>query len=447
VDAFITVDEKGAMEQAKHADKAISEGNIFPLTGISVSVKDAICTKGLRTTCASKILEHFVPFYDAFVIKKLKEQGAVIIGKANMDEFAMGSSTENSGFKKTRNPWDLTCIPGGSSGGSAASVASGMCMGALGSDTGGSIRQPASHCGVVGMKPTYGRVSRFGLVAFASSLDQIGPIAGDVQDCALMMNAISGYDPHDSTSVPQKTDDYTVFCKKGLKDLTVGIPKEYIEANGIDTDVARSVKQAIKTIEALGAVCRQVSLPHSEHAVASYYIISSAEASSNLARYDGVKYGLRNKDKNSLVEMYESTRSSGFGSEVVRRIIIGTYALSAGYYDAYYKKALQVRTLIMEDFSKAFDVCDIIISPVAPTPAFKIGEKIDDPLKMYLSDVFTLSANLVGIPGMSIPCGFSSEGLPIGLQLIGKHFEEGKLFKLAYNFEQATDFHKQKPLL
>jgi aspartyl-tRNA(Asn)/glutamyl-tRNA(Gln) amidotransferase subunit A len=262
-----------------------------------------------------------------------------------------------------------------------------------------------------------------------------------------MMNAISGYDPHDSTSVPEKTDDYTVFCKKGLKDLTVGIPKEYVEANGIDPDVARSVKQAIKTIEALGAVCRQVSLPHSEHAVASYYIISSAEASSNLARYDGVKYGLRNKDKNSLVEMYESTRSSGFGSEVVRRIIIGTYALSAGYYDAYYKKALQVRTLIMEDFSKAFDVCDIIISPVAPTPAFKIGEKIDDPLKMYLSDVFTLSANLVGIPGMSIPCGFSSKGLPIGLQLIGKHFEEGKLFKLAYNFEQATDFHKQKPLL
>ncbi len=447
VGAFITVDDEAAMEQAKRADKAISKGEIFSLTGIPVSVKDAICTKGLRTTCASKILEHFVPFYDAFVIKKLKEQGAVIIGKANMDEFAMGSSTENSGFKKTKNPWDLTCIPGGSSGGSAASVASGMCMGSLGSDTGGSIRQPASHCGVVGMKPTYGRVSRFGLVAFASSLDQIGPIAGDVKDCALIMNAIAGYDPHDSTSVPQKTDDYTLFCKKGLKDLTVGIPKEYIETNGIDPDVARSVKQAIKTIEGLGAVCRQVSLPHSEHAVASYYIISSAEASSNLARYDGVKYGLRNKDKNSLVEMYESTRSSGFGSEVVRRIIIGTYALSAGYYDAYYKKALQVRTLIMEDFSKAFDACDIIISPVAPTPAFKIGEKIDDPLKMYLSDVFTLSANLVGVPGMSIPCGFSSEGLPIGLQLIGKHFEEGKLFKLAYNFEQATDFHKQKPLL
>jgi len=447
VGAFITVEDDAAMEQARRADKAISENNAALLTGIPLSIKDAICTKGFRTTCASRILEHFVPFYDAFVIKKLKEQGAVIIGKANMDEFAMGSSTENSGFKKTRNPWDLSCIPGGSSGGSAASVAAKMCMGSLGSDTGGSIRQPASHCGVVGMKPTYGRISRFGLVAFASSLDQIGPIAGNVKDCALIMNAIAGYDRNDSTSVPEKVDDYALFCKKGLKDITVGIPKEYMEAKGLDPDVADSVKQAVKTIESLGAVCREVSLPHSELAVAAYYVISSAEASSNLARYDGVRYGLRNNNKNSLIDMYESTRSIGFGAEVIRRIIIGTYALSAGYYDAYYKKALQVRTLIMEDFSKAFDSCDIIISPVAPTPAFKIGEKINDPLKMYLSDVFTLCVNLVGIPGVSIPCGFSSDGLPIGLQIIGNHFDEGRLFKVAYNFEQATDFHQQKPLL
>lgn len=447
IGSFITVEDEKAMYQAKQADKAVLKGNMAPLTGIPLSIKDAICTKGLRTTCASRILEHFVPFYDAFVIKKLKEQNAVIIGKANMDEFAMGSSTENSWFKKTKNPWDLSCIPGGSSGGSAASVAGKMCLGSLGSDTGGSIRQPASHCGVVGMKPTYGRVSRYGLVAFASSLDQIGPIAGNVKDCALVMNAIAGYDGNDSTSAPKKTDDYTLFCKKGLKDIAVGIPKEYIEAKGLDPDVADSVKQAVKTIESLGAKCQEVSLPHSGLGVAAYYIISSAEASSNLARYDGVKYGFRNKDKDSLIDMYEGTRSAGFGAEVIRRIIIGTYALSSGYYDAYYKKALQVRTLIMEDFSKVFDSCDVIISPVAPTPAFKIGEKSDDPLTMYLSDIFTLCANLAGIPGISIPCGFSSGGLPIGLQILGKHFDEGKLFKVAYNFEQATNFHKHKPLL
>jgi aspartyl-tRNA(Asn)/glutamyl-tRNA(Gln) amidotransferase subunit A len=393
------------------------------------------------------ILEDFMPPYDATVVKKLKKQGAVIVGKSNMDEFAMGSSTENSGFKPTYNPWDLTCIPGGSSGGSAAAIAADMCIGSLGSDTGGSIRQPASHCGVVGMKPTYGRVSRFGLVAFASSLDQIGPLTKDVTDCAMLMNVISGYDPSDSTSVPEDVPDYTDFLKDGLKGMVVGIPREYNAAQGLDPDVSYAVKCAVQRIEDLGAGCVEVSLPHTEHAVAAYYVIAPSEASSNLARYDGVKYGYRDKDKKSLMGMYKSTRSKGFGPEVQRRIILGTYALSAGYYDAYYGKASQVRTLIIEDYKKAYKTCDVILSPVAPTPAFKIGEMIDDPLTMYLSDIFTLSANLAGIPGISVPCGFSSSGLPIGLQIMAKHFEEGKLFKVAYNFEQATDFHKKKPNL
>jgi aspartyl-tRNA(Asn)/glutamyl-tRNA(Gln) amidotransferase subunit A len=447
VGAYITVDPETAMAQAETADKAISEGRLTPLTGVPIALKDLICTKGLRTTCGSKILENFIPPYDASVVKKLKKDGAVIIGKLNMDEFAMGSSTEHSGFKLTHNPWDLTRIPGGSSGGSAAAVASDMCIGSLGSDTGGSIRQPASHCGVVGLKPTYGRVSRFGLVAFASSLDQIGPLTKDVTDCAILMNSISGYDPSDSTSVPENVPDYTSFLENGLKGMVVGIAREYSTAQGIDPDVSQAVERAVKKIEALGAEPVEISLPHTEYVVAAYYVIAPSEASSNLARYDGVKYGYRNKDNNSLMEMYKSTRSKGFGPEVQRRIILGTYSLSAGYYDAYYGKASQVRTLIVRDFNKAFETCDVILAPVAPTPAFKLGAMADDPLTMYLSDIFTLSANLAGIPGISVPCGFSSEGLPIGLQIMARHFEEGKLFKVAYNFERATDFHKKKPTL
>jgi aspartyl-tRNA(Asn)/glutamyl-tRNA(Gln) amidotransferase subunit A len=408
--AYITITADTALDQARLADKEISKGRCQPLTGIPLAIKDLICTKGVRTTCASRILENFIPPYDATVAQKLKEAGAVFVGKVNMDEFAMGSSTENSGLKLTRNPWDLDRIPGGSSGGSAVAVSADMSMGALGSDTGGSIRQPASHCGVVGMKPTYGRVSRYGLVAFASSLDQIGPLAKDVTDCASLMNVIAGYDPADSTSVLKDVPDYTRFLDNGLK-------------------------------------CVDISLPYTDYLVAVYYVIAPSEASSNLARYDGVKYGYRNKDENELLEMYRGTRSNGFGPEVQRRIIIGTYCLSAGYYDAYYGKASAVRTLIIEDFKKAFETCDVILTPVAPTPAFKIGEKIDDPLTMYLSDVFTISANLAGIPGMSVPCGFSAEGLPIGLQLLGRHFEEEKLIKLAYNFEQATEFHLTKPEL
>ena len=447
VGAYITVDGEAAMAQAEMADTAISEGRIKSLTGIPIALKDLICTKDLRTTCASRILENFIPPYDATVVKKLKQEGAVIVGKLNMDEFAMGSSNEHSGFKLTRNPWDLTRIPGGSSGGSAAAIAADMCIAALGSDTGGSIRQPASHCGVVGLKPTYGRVSRFGLVAFASSLDQIGPLTKTVSDSAAMMNAIAGFDASDSTSVPKDVPDYTSFLENGLKKMVVGIPKEYTAVRGLDPDVSTAVENAVRKIKELGADCVEISLPHSEFVVAVYYIIAPSEASSNLARYDGVKYGYRDKDKAGLMEMYKSTRSKGFGPEVQRRILLGTYSLSAGYYDAYYGKASQVRTLIIEDFKNAFNSCDVILSPVAPTPAFKIGEKVDDPLTMYLSDIFTLSANLAGIPGISIPCGFSSKGLPVGLQIMARHFEEGKLFRVAYNFEQATDFHTKKPML
>ena len=447
VGAYITVDGEMAMAQAKIADKEISKGNIRPLTGIPIALKDLICTKGLLTTCGSKILDNFIPPYDATVVKKLRKENAIIVGKLNMDEFAMGSSNEYSGFKLTRNPWDLTRIPGGSSGGAAAAIAADMCVGALGSDTGGSIRQPASHCGVVGLKPTYGRVSRFGLVAFASSLDQIGPITKNVTDSAILMNIISAYDASDSTSVPEDVPDYTSFLENGLKGMVAGIPKEYTETQGLDPDVSTAVENAVRKIRDLGAECVEISLPHSEYVVAAYYIIAPSEASSNLARYDGVKYGYRDKEKTYLMDMYKSTRSKGFGPEVQRRILLGTYSLSAGYYDAYYRKASQVRTLIIDDFKKAFTTCDVILSPVAPTPAFKIGEKVDDPLTMYLSDIFTLSANLAGIPGISVPCGFSSEGLPVGFQIMARHFDEGKLLKVAYNFEQATDFHTKKPLL
>jgi aspartyl-tRNA(Asn)/glutamyl-tRNA(Gln) amidotransferase subunit A len=447
VDAFTTISEKTALQQAEEADRMIARGHCESLTGIPLAIKDVICTAGILTTCASKILQNFNPPYDATVIQKLKKAGAVIIGKTNMDEFAMGSSNENSGFKNTCNPWDLTRVPGGSSGGSAAAVAADMCLGALGSDTGGSIRLPASYCCTVGMKPTYGRVSRYGLVAFASSLDQIGSLAKNVTDCAAMLNTIAGYDPADSTSVPRDVPDYMTVLQKGLKGIKVGIPGEYAATEGMDLEVLNAVDNAVRTIEDMGAEKIEVSLPHTEYAVAVYYVIAPSEASSNLARYDGVKYGVRDKEQNELIKMYHRTRSRGFGPEVQRRIIIGTYCLSAGYYDAYYAKASQVRSLIIEDFKKAFEQCDVILCPVAPTPAFKIGEKFDDPLTMYLTDIFTLSANLAGIPGMSVPCGFSKQGLPIGLQLMGKHFDEEMLFKVAYNFEQATEFHKKKPEL
>jgi len=447
VDAYITVSEALAMQQAEQADRMISRGRCLPLTGIPLGLKDLICTRDRRTTCGSKILGDFVPPYDATVVRKLEAAGAVIAGKLNMDEFAMGSSTENSGIKITRNPWDLTRIPGGSSGGSAAAIAADMCLGALGSDTGGSIRQPASHCGVVGLKPTYGRVSRFGLVAFASSLDQIGPLAKNVTDCAHLLNAISGFDKSDSTSVPREVPDFAVALGGDLKGISVGIPEEYMATEGLDPEVAAAVGNAMGVIEELGARRVSVTLPHTEYAVAVYYVIAPSEASSNLARYDGVKYGFRSDAGTDLMTMYRRTRSRGFGPEVQRRVIIGTYCLSAGYYDAYYGKASQVRTLIMDDFKKAFESCDVILCPVAPTPAFKIGEKIDDPLTMYLSDIFTLSANLAGIPGMSVPCGFSSAGLPIGLQIMGSHFNEALMLKVAFAFEQATEYHKRKPTL
>jgi aspartyl-tRNA(Asn)/glutamyl-tRNA(Gln) amidotransferase subunit A len=445
IGAYISVANEMAMAQANAADQAIAKGQITPLTGIPLAIKDLICTEGLATTCASKILTDFIPPYDATVITRLRLAGAVILGKTNMDEFAMGSSTEHSAIKLTRNPWDPERIPGGSSGGSAAAVAADMCLGALGSDTGGSIRQPASFCGVVGIKPTYGRVSRYGLIAFASSLDQIGPLTKTVRDSALLLNTIGGHDPTDSTSVPMALPDFTSAFDRDVKGLKIGIPKEYGAVEGLDAEVAQAISNAVTTLEDLGAECVEISLPHTPHVVAAYYVIAPSEASSNLARYDGVKYGLRDTAASNLIEMYRRTRSQGFGSEVQRRIIIGTYCLSAGYYDAYYGKASQVRTLIKEDFTRAFERCNVILTPVAPTPAFKIGEKTDDPLMMYLSDIFTISANLAGIPGLAMPCGFSAQGLPIGLQLMGKHFDEATLFQVAYNFEQATDFHTRKP--
>jgi aspartyl-tRNA(Asn)/glutamyl-tRNA(Gln) amidotransferase subunit A len=447
IDAFITVSRELALQQADQADAMIARGDSTPLTGIPLGIKDLMCTRNLATTCGSKILKGFLPPYDATVVRKLKDAGAVTVGKLNMDEFGMGSSTENSGIKITRNPWDPSRTPGGSSGGSAAAVAADMCLAALGSDTGGSIRQPASHCGVVGLKPTYGRVSRFGLVAFASSLDQIGPLTKNVTDCAQMMNVIAGYDQADSTSVPRKVPDYTAVLDGDLRGITIGIPEELSATEGLDPSVLSSINAAVEVLENLGAKRVNVTLPHTDYAVAVYYVIAPSEASSNLARYDGVKYGFRNKDNTDLMNMYRNTRSRGFGPEVQRRIIIGTYCLSAGYYDAYYGKASQVRTLIRQDFNQAFESCDVILCPVAPTAAFRIGDNVDDPLTMYLSDIFTLSANLAGIPGMSVPCGFSSEGLPVGLQIMGSHFNEEMLLKVAYGFEQATEFHKKKPVI
>jgi len=416
--------------------------------GIPISIKDNICTEGINTECCSKILEGFKPPYDATVIKKLKSAGANILKlKTNMDEFAFGSSTENSYFGPTHNPWDLDCVPGGSSGGSAAAVAADEAIYALGSDTGGSIRQPASFCGVVGLKPTYGRVSRYGLIAFASSLDQIGPITKDVHDSALLMNTISGYDPLDSTSVNIEVPDYTKSLINDIKGLKIGIPKEYF-IEGMDPEVKKIVEDAIEKLNTLGARYTQVSLAHTEYAVGVYYIVATAEASSNLARFAGVQYGYRNKgpsSKQGLIEMYKETRGDGFGEEAKRRIILGTFALSHGYYDAYYLKALKVRTLIKNDFDKVFKDFDCIVAPTSPTPAFRIGEKVKDPLKMYLSDIYTISANLAGIPAISIPCGFTKKGLPVGLQILAKPFNEEMLFRAAYTYEQNTPWHLEKP--
>jgi aspartyl-tRNA(Asn)/glutamyl-tRNA(Gln) amidotransferase subunit A len=446
IHAYITLLSDSAMEQATLADTRYKKGQAGPLTGIPLAIKDLLCTQGIRTTCGSHILENFIPTYNATVIEKLKTAGAVFLGKANMDEFAMGSSTENSFFGPTHNPWDLARIPGGSSGGSAAAVAADECIASLGSDTGGSIRQPAACCGVVGLKPTYGLVSRFGLVAFASSLDQIGPFGKDVRDIALLMNGISGHEPRDSTSVDIPVPDYTRALINDVRSMVLGVPREYF-IEGIDPEVESAVREAIRTLEKLGAKVVEVSLPHSEYALAVYYIIAPAEASSNLARYDGVKYGFRAKGNYDLLEMYKESRSQGFGAEVKRRIMLGTYALSAGYYEAYYRKASQVRTLIQEDFRKAFSQCDVLLMPTAPTPAFKLGEKVDDPLQMYLSDIFTIPCNLAGLPGLSLPCGFSTQGLPIGLQILGNHFQEERIFRVAYTYEQNTEFHRRKPIL
>jgi aspartyl-tRNA(Asn)/glutamyl-tRNA(Gln) amidotransferase subunit A len=446
VHAYITLCRDRALAEAKQADRLRqTERNLPSLTGIPVAVKDNFLTRGIRTTCASKILGEFRPPYDSTTIKKLRTAGAVIIGKTNLDEFAMGSSVENSAFFPTRNPWNQDCVPGGSSGGSAAAVAADQCIVALGTDTGGSIRQPAACCGIVGLKPTYGRVSRFGIIAFASSMDQVGPMTKDVFDCALLLDALAGYDPADATSIDRPVPQHTTALTGDVKGLRLGIPKEYFVA-GMQADVEKAVRSAIRLFEKNGAVLEEISLPHTEYAVAVYYIVATAEASSNLARYDGMRYGCR-AAADDLTETYMLSRALGFGPEAKRRIMLGTYTLSAGYYDAYYLKAQKVRTLIKNDFDEAFKTCDAIITPTAPTTAFKIGEKIQDPLQMYLSDIYTISVNLAGSPALSLPCGFDSAGLPIGMQIIGKHFDECTILNLAYAYEQSTDWHRKKPNL
>jgi len=446
VKAYLTVTREEALRQAAEADARFRSGAPRgPLDGVPIAVKDVFCTRGIRTTCGSKILEHFVPPYDATAVARLLDAGAVLLGKLNMDEFAMGSSTENSAFFPTRNPWDLTRVPGGSSGGSAASVAADMAAATLGTDTGGSIRQPAAFCGDVGLKPTYGRVSRYGLIAFASSLDQIGPLAKDVEDAALVLGVIAGHDPMDSTSVDVAVPDYRAELGRGVEGLRVGIPAEYF-IDGVDPEVEAAVRAAITTLESLGARTMPVSLPHTEYGLAAYYVIAPAEASSNLARYDGVKYGLRVGGARDLIDMYSKTRAAGFGAEVKRRVMLGTYALSAGYYDAYYGRAQRVRTLVGRDFQRAFERVDVIAAPTTPGVAFKFGEK-EDPLQMYLNDVFTIPGNLSGLPGLSIRAGFTMAGLPIGLQLVGRAFEEAVLFRVAHAYEQATSWHTRKPAL
>ena len=440
VQAYITQTRAGALAQAKAVDDKISQGQaISPLAGIPGALKDNMCTEGVKTTCASQILAGFVPPYNATVVEKLIDNDTVIIGKANMDEFAMGGSTENSGFFPTRNPWNLETVPGGSSGGSAAAVAAGEAIWSLGSDTGGSIRQPAAYCGLVGMKPTYGRVSRYGLVAYASSLDQIGPITRDVTDCAHVLNIICGHDAKDSTSIKAGVPDYTKSLVNNIKGLKIGLPREYF-ASGMDPEVERAINKAIEQLVSLGAEYKEISMPHTEYALSAYYMIAPAEASSNLARYDGVSFGQR-VEGTDIIDMYKKTRSEFLGAEVKRRIMLGTYALSAGYHDAYYLKALKVRTLVKQDFDKAFDNVDVIITPTAPTTAFKLGEKTNDPLAMYLQDVCTIPVNLAGVPAVSIPCGFAG-GMPIGLQIIAKPLAEETLIRTAYTFEQNNNYHK-----
>ncbi len=444
IKAFVTIDEEEAIEAARRADSLIDRGEAKTLTGLPIVIKDNMCLKGRRTSCGSKILENFRPPYNATVVEKIIGEGMVILGSANMDEFAMGSSTENSYWGATRNPWSLDRTPGGSSGGSAASVAACETPISLGSDTGGSIRLPASFCGVTGMKPTYGAVSRYGLVAYASSLDQIGPFARDTEDLALMLNLICGYDPLDSTSAPIQYPDFTTFLNKPIKGMTIGAPSQFLDKIE-DKDVESILSEAKTVFEKLGAKFVELSLPHLDYGIAAYYVIAPCEASSNLARYDGVKYGYRADNVDGMIDMYCKTRASGFGEEVKRRIMLGTYALSSGYYDAYYLKAAKIRTLITNDFKKAFESCDAIFCPTAPSPAFRLGEKIDDPMQMYLTDVFTIPVNMAGLPGISIPAGFSSDGLPIGLQLIAAHFQEPKIIQLASAFQNETVHHHARP--
>lgn len=444
IKAFITVTADEALQEAKRVDDELHKGSqLPPLAGIPMAVKDNICIDGIKTTCASKILENFIAPYSATVIQRLKSQKTILLGKLNMDEFAMGSSTENSSFFKTVNPWNLNKVPGGSSGGSAASVAADEAFFTLGSDTGGSIRQPAAFCGVVGLKPTYGRVSRYGLVAFASSLDQIGPITKTVEDAAIVLEAISGQDFFDSTSADVPVDNYQKHLGQDVRGLKIGIPREYFPEE-LNPQIKEAVLKAAAQLEDMGAIVEECSLPHTEHALTSYYIIAPAEASSNLARFDGVRYGYRSPDAEDLLSMYRKTRQEGFGPEVKRRIMLGTYVLSSGYYDAYYLRAQKVRTLVKNDFDKAFEQYDCLLTPISPINAFNLGEKVDDPLAMYLADLFTIPANMAGIPAISIPCGFS-EGLPVGLQLMGKAFDEKTILKAAFAYEQSTDWHKSKP--
>ncbi|MBN9523158.1 Asp-tRNA(Asn)/Glu-tRNA(Gln) amidotransferase subunit GatA [bacterium] len=443
--SFMTVDEADVRRQAAAIDAKRKAGQpLGKLAGVPVAVKDVLCTRGMRTTCSSKILDHFVPPYDAHVVERLKAEDAVILGKTNMDEFAMGSSTENSAYQTSRNPWDVSRIPGGSSGGSAAAVAGCQAPVSLGTDTGGSIRQPAALCGIVGIKPTYGRVSRYGLIAFASSLDQVGPFTHDVTDCALMMEVVAGHDGRDSTSVDVPVPAYTKTLNEPLKNLRIGVPKEFF-GQGLDSEVEGAVRAALKEYEKQGAKLVDVSLPHSPYALAAYYIVAPAEASSNLARFDGMHYGHRTKEKVDLISTYSKSRGEGFGPEVQRRIMIGTYVLSSGYKDAYYVKALKVRRLVKKDYDEAFEKCDVVMGPTTPTAAFKAGEKSGDPLAMYLSDVYTVSCNLAGIPGISIPCGFTKDKLPIGLQLLCPPFEEERLLRAARMYEAATDWHTRRP--
>jgi len=453
VKAYLTLTPEDAMAQARAADRILKgardqdrfAGKDSPLLGIPLAIKDVLCTAGVPSTCGSRILEDFIPPYDATVVARLRAAGAVILGKTNTDEFAMGSSTENSAFFTTHNPWDLSRVPGGSSGGSAAAVAAGECLGALGTDTGGSVRQPASLCGVVGLKPTYGRVSRYGLVAFASSLDQVGALTKDVTDAAILLGCIAGHDPRDSTSMDAPVPDYVAFLTGDIEGMRIGVPREYF-VEGMQPEVEAAVRAAVDVLAELGAAVQEVSLPHTDYALPVYYLIAPAEASANLARYDSVRYGLR-VDSGGLIETYKATRGQGFGPEVKRRIMLGTYALSAGYYDAYYLKAQKVRTLIKADFDAAFEQVDVIVAPTSPTTAFPIGERADDPLQMYLSDVFTLSMNLAGICGLSLPCGFDAAGLPIGLQVMGPALGEERVLRVAYAYEQATDWHTRRPPL